>query len=311
MAHAQSMHSDIRFAYDAGKIAIDTNVGNGVGVGEFAVDGLFRQFETNPGFASENDVGFGIQPSDFVVYNVLDDLLFWNGSDFVPPNAGTQVRIENNGSSDTLVHGTSQSMPGSFTPPANSIGQADQSGDFHAHVDFFLEPNNAPAPPPLPELGAYGLELSLSTNAAGIADSDPFFIVFNFGLDGEQLEEAVGAFAGLITASLPGDYNVDGVVDARDYAVWRSSYGAMGSDLSADGNGNGAVDAADYTVWRDNYGAASASAAHVAGRVPEPGAAWLAAVVLLGLMLDRSCFAWSSKAAAPGGRSCREEVAMV
>jgi hypothetical protein len=48
-----------------------------------------------------------------------------------------------------------------------------------------------------------------------------------------------------------GDFNYDGVVDARDYNVWRSSFGSV-LQLAADGNGNGVVDAADYVVWRKN-----------------------------------------------------------
>ncbi|TWT75907.1 Cytochrome c551 peroxidase precursor [Posidoniimonas polymericola] len=54
--------------------------------------------------------------------------------------------------------------------------------------------------------------------------------------------------------TLPGDYNDDGVVDASDYIVWRSTQGTPG-DLLADGNADGLVDSADYDLWRANYGA--------------------------------------------------------
>ena len=92
-------------------------------------------------------------------------------------------------------------------------------------------------------------------------------------------------------AGLAGDYNADGVVDAADYAVWRSGllntatlggFLAATGDFESDGDvdgadflawqrglrtaantnpatgimgdfsGDGVVDAADYTVWRDN-----------------------------------------------------------
>src|SRR5262249_33997718 len=52
-----------------------------------------------------------------------------------------------------------------------------------------------------------------------------------------------------------GDYNVDGVVDAADYGVWRN---ATETDVApgsgADGNGDGQVDALDYKVWKSNFG---------------------------------------------------------
>lgn len=53
-----------------------------------------------------------------------------------------------------------------------------------------------------------------------------------------------------------GDYNLDGTVDAADYAVWRDNYGANPATYDQ-GNGNGdcTVNLADYTVWRDHLGA--------------------------------------------------------
>lgn len=61
------------------------------------------------------------------------------------------------------------------------------------------------------------------------------------------------------TAGLPGDFDGSGFVDEADAAVWRATYGQVGSGLSADGNGDGRVDAADYSIWRDNEGAVAAT----------------------------------------------------
>jgi cyclophilin family peptidyl-prolyl cis-trans isomerase len=52
---------------------------------------------------------------------------------------------------------------------------------------------------------------------------------------------------------LAGDYNMDGRVDAADYAVWRDNLGST-TALAIDGSGNGVVDADDYQVWRANFG---------------------------------------------------------
>ena len=83
-------------------------------------------------------------------------------------------------------------------------------------------------------------------------------------------------------ATLPGDYNGDGVVDGADYDVWAESYGDIES-LVADGNADGVVDSADYTIWRDNVGLTWESLSPLVGltnAAPEPSA-----VVLVGLAI--------------------------
>jgi hypothetical protein len=58
---------------------------------------------------------------------------------------------------------------------------------------------------------------------------------------------------------IPGDFNRDGIVDARDYTIWRNSLGASGSNLPADADGDGAVDSDDYAIWKLHYGEDSGS----------------------------------------------------
>jgi hypothetical protein len=79
----------------------------------------------------------------------------------------------------------------------------------------------------------------------------------------------------LVMPELLGDYNLNGVVDAADYAVWRDTLGAAVTAFSgADGNGDGTIDAGDYDVWRAHFGqtagSSSGTSAHF-GVVPEPG----------------------------------------
>jgi len=95
-----------------------------------------------------------------------------------------------------------------------------------------------------------------------------------------------------------GDYDQNGKVDAADYDVWKSAYGAAATPTGsgADGNGDGIVDAADYSIWRDNLGASVFTSGMGGGArgaiVPEPQIHWLVAVGLT--------IAW------PNGRGARQ-----
>jgi hypothetical protein len=89
----------------------------------------------------------------------------------------------------------------------------------------------------------------------------------------------------LVYDALPGDYNLDGTVDAADYVVWRDALGQSGSSLAADGTGpdlagapDGIVNHHDYLYWKAHYGADIASATTTV--VPEPSG-WIAAIVAL------------------------------
>jgi hypothetical protein len=86
----------------------------------------------------------------------------------------------------------------------------------------------------------------------------------------------IPAIVGLQTlAPLPGDANLNGVVDAADYAVWFNGYGKTGGWSSGDLDGNGVVDAADYAAWFNAYGAGAVG-------VPEPSAFLLCLAVAAG-----------------------------
>ncbi|MCI0332701.1 MAG: hypothetical protein L0228_05720, partial [Planctomycetes bacterium] len=66
----------------------------------------------------------------------------------------------------------------------------------------------------------------------------------------------IGAFEVQSSApELPGDYNIDHIVNAADYVLWRKTMGSnVETYAGADGNGSGTVDPVDYTVWTENFG---------------------------------------------------------
>lgn len=156
-------------------------------------------------------------------------------------------------------------------PLASDLGQ-------HRHPLYYLLSNS-----PAAATGAYGFFARLTSPS--YEASAPFLIVLNHGLSAAQLSEAALA---INAAPLPlaGDYNLDGVVDAADYTVWRNHLGTTGLApySPGDGNGDGMVDELDYQIWKDEFGGKVPPSLHVAPTpVPEPSglSSWALAMLLL------------------------------
>ena len=91
--------------------------------------------------------------------------------------------------------------------------------------------------------------------SAILADGSPFQLDLRHSLRiGDETFDPNAKLT--VTLVLPGDCNVDGVVDAADYVLWRGTLGSSVSALGsgADGNFDGQVTHADYDVWRRNFG---------------------------------------------------------
>ena len=67
---------------------------------------------------------------------------------------------------------------------------------------------------------------------------------------------------------LLGDLNGDGIVDIRDYGIWRQQFGATDCGNVADINGDCIVDIRDYAIWRQHFGETAGAAARPSHRVP-------------------------------------------
>jgi len=70
-----------------------------------------------------------------------------------------------------------------------------------------------------------------------------------------------------------GDYNLNGIVDAPDYVLWRKSLTLSGIGLAADGDGDHTITQADFDIWRANYGkipGGGGSGSVVGANIPEP-----------------------------------------
>ena len=80
----EAPHSDIEFTYVDGIIEIEPGAEGLVFEGEFGT-GAFSRQASEPGFDSEAAEGLGIGPGDVIGFNVLRELLYWDGNDFVSP----------------------------------------------------------------------------------------------------------------------------------------------------------------------------------------------------------------------------------
>ncbi len=128
-----------------------------------------------------------------------------------------------------------------------------------------------------------------------ITPSD-FTLVDSPGIAGtfvvDLAQERVGFLPSLL--SLPGDYNLDGAVNAADYVVWRKRVNqSVPPGTSADGNGDGTINGADYAVWKTNFGR-GASGVGSAEAVPEPGAVLLVVATITAAGLSRRCLGRAS-----------------
>ena len=83
-------------------------------------------------------------------------------------------------------------------------------------------------------------------------------------------------------ATLAGDYNHNGFVDAADYTLWHDTLDST-SQLAADGNGDGVINNADYTHWSNRLGNVVGSGGSLSTfAIPEPASGILGLITLLG-----------------------------
>ena len=80
----------------------------------------------------------------------------------------------------------------------------------------------------------------------------------------------------------PGDFDMDGDVDAADYTRWRDNLGLDSSVLSGNGSGAATVVQADYLLWKTNFEVLGSGSGGTAA-VPEPTSGLLLAFGVVGL----------------------------
>ena len=98
---------------------------------------------------------------------------------------------------------------------------------------------------------------------------------FDLNVDGTVNLADAELFVTTLLRTAPGDYNLDGVVDAADYTAWRDGVGTSYAG-AGDGDFDGDVDEDDFAVWRSEFGFVRtpfvpSGSGQAATTVPEPG----------------------------------------
>ncbi|MEX0777315.1 MAG: PEP-CTERM sorting domain-containing protein [Phycisphaeraceae bacterium] len=201
---AQAQHSDLSPYVQDGQIhtgALPEGAGavltQDVRVFGYDFDLAPADFGTDdPGYLEYGDLGtlagLSYLPAGTrLAYVVLDDLLYWDGSDdvaFGAVPAGTQLAMSLGGNPRVVGDGTGVLPPRLFV-----IAPGD--GSMHVHVSSELQAPGTPGFPGTPADGIYLLQLQL---AAVDVDNNvltnplaslPFWVVYNNGLD-ENVHDA-------------------------------------------------------------------------------------------------------------------------
>jgi hypothetical protein len=89
-----------------------------------------------------------------------------------------------------------------------------------------------------------------------------------------------------VVATYPGDFNLDGVVDAQDAAIWGANVFSGSTWAQGDANGDGVVDGLDRDLMLANANRPALNIAPMSHMtaVPEPTTLGLLAAALLGLL---------------------------
>jgi len=164
------------YAYDpSNPVTVDIGV-HVWGGGHFQENPLDPFWTDDPCYGSTTDSG--LPPGSQVGFNILSDLLYWDGNgsvSFGPVPAGERLRIKYGFMTRHAGGGTGFVEGFNFqTVPSD--------GSFHRHLSYFLlgpDGNSIPADQDGVQAadGVYLLEIEL-TNTAGIASSDPIWLVF-------------------------------------------------------------------------------------------------------------------------------------
>jgi endonuclease/exonuclease/phosphatase family metal-dependent hydrolase len=119
--------------------------------------------------------------------------------------------------------------------------------------------------------------MEFDTTNSGAFNATWEIMVSDEDLPGEQSTQMTLDVTGCV--ALPGDANLDGVVDGQDFIVWNENKFSGGTDFqTGDFNFDGITDGQDFIVWNENK---FQSVSHAPLMVPEP-TSWALLLLAIG-----------------------------
>ena len=232
-APAQAQHAgDIGLRVTDGNLEVYGPIGNpdtgGVYLGTFGDVG-FPGFTSNPGFDAFPGT---LPPGGRIGFNVRAGLRRWDPvlEDWLDPESVDERLRINFITLETIVE----------DEPVDGFDLAVQSdGGWHKHVNFTIQPDAVGNTTP----GAYRLDLVLYSTA-GLGDSQPFTIVFDFEADETDVSDALASLEP--SPPCPGDVDNDGEVGGSDFGRLLAAWGSTNPDF--DLNDDGIVSGGDVGV---------------------------------------------------------------
>jgi len=178
---------DVEFEYDSGKIKIEGGSPSFRFADQYfeaalgTTMGPLNGFVGDPGFEAHKPIGSG----DLIGFNLHAG---HNGNFLHFFDANTNTLL----SSHSRILNIDVAGEGSLNLTQTSggsglIGAAPANGEFHSHLDFQLSDLGSA------NFGAYGFLMSLTTNASGVGESDPFWIFLNYGMAAPAFDTAIGS----------------------------------------------------------------------------------------------------------------------
>lgn len=211
---------------------IETGTQEGAGFRIFT-ESLDNGFSPNPGFDSFNDT---FTPGEIIGLDVIRALHVWNGEDFWEI-AEPVLRVTKFGQ-EIETPACDRRVSEEFV-----FGSANDSGKFHHHVSFFLNPTQP---------GIYLLAFDLWALDGAPAPSAPAYIVFEEVGHQHDAEEAYEWVVDhLFQLDCPADMNGDGLLNILDFVAMQTTFQA--GEPRADINGDCMLNVLDFVAYQGEF----------------------------------------------------------